>query len=628
MLIQRLRDRSEGVFSKILIGLIIVVFGLFGFGSITTFLAPVPKVAEVNGEDITQQEMEMSVERNRRLLLAQNVNPLEIDEDSLRSNVLQSLINRKLLSQAAASLDLAFSEEQLDQEIVTTDAFKIDGIFDSQQFQRVIGSAGYSPLSYRREMRQDRLFQQMSQAISGTAFVTSAAIDRAGSLTGQTRDVALLRIDVDSLIDGVGVTDEEQREYYANNQSEFESPETIDIAYLELKRSDFMDDVEVNEADLESFFEERRARYSRAESRRLAHILVETGEDEQASSQEINDIYQKLLNGGDFSELAKEFSDDPGSAANGGDLGFAEPGAYVPEFEDAAFALGMNELSKPVRTEFGYHIIKLLDLTPANEPALEEIRAEVESAYRESLAEELFVSASARLGELAFEAADLIEPAAALGLEVKSTGPVSRNETGGIGASDAVIAAVYSDDLLIDGNNSDVIEITPDEHVVVRVKQYQPSEIRPYEMVASTIAEKLRLQKASDLAEARAREIVDQLESGSLTRYVADQHGLEWQTQEAVTRGSMDLEGGIRSYAFSLPRPDESGKSVGYTTADDGDAVVVTVTNVRNKEPSGSTEADIPGLGRVLAAQEGRTVFSEFQAALADSADIERQLVD
>lgn len=626
MLIQHLRDRSEGVFAKILVGLIIIVFALFGFGSITTYLAPVPKVAVVNGDEITQQEMELAVERNRQYQLSQDVNPLDIDEDQLRDNVLQTLITRKLLSQAVEDMNLQFSEARLEKEIIDTPVFQINNVFDSEQFQVVIRSSGFTPMSYRDEMRSDKLLGQLMSAIKSTVFVTDSMIRRVGSLSGQTRDIAFLRLDLESLLSEVGVTSEELRSYYDANLQSYETEETVDIGYVELKLADIIDEVEVTEAALASYYTEHRASYSMPESRRVAHILIESSDDSdrEAAKQKAREIHQQLMSGGDFSELAKEHSDDPGSAANGGDLGFSERGIFDPDFEVVAFELDLEQISEPVLTNDGYHIIKLLELEEGHEPELEEVRETVENTYRESLAEDLFISRSNRLSELAFESADLQGPAAELGLQIKSTGHVSRKATEGIAGDIKVMDAVFSGDLLLDGNNSDIIEISQTQHVIVRVNSHELGKLQSFEDVKESIRENLIRDKASELAESSAREMVAMLESGSVTRFVADQYGLEWQVFSSADRNQTDLDPDIRDHAFTLPRPAEGDKSIGYTGLPDGDVVVISVTNVVNRAESDLIATEMTGIGGFLASQQGFLDFQEFQDNLSGISDIAR----
>lgn len=626
MSIQSLRDQSEGIVAKIIIGLIIVVFALFGFGSITTFLAPVPKVAVVGGENITQQEMEVAVERNRRLLLAQGTSPADIDEDELRRSVLQNLINRKLLAMAADDLGLYYSDEGLDEEIVSTEAFQLDGVFSPQQFQLVIGGAGYTPMTYRAEMRTDKKLQQLVNGIQKSAFLTDPEVARMSALAQQTRDVAFLRIDTEDLLDRVEVSEAEMHSYYDSHPADFMTEETVDLAYVEVKREDLMDAVEVTEDALRSYFERTKDIYALDESRRIAHILIETNDDvtQEEAKARIDDIHQQLMDGASFEELAREYSEDPGSADAGGDLGFNEPGTFVEPFEEAAYDLDINQISEPVLTQFGYHIIKVLDIEAAREPTFAEVRDRVERAYRQEKAEELFVEKSGELSELAFESPDLEEPAAALDLVIKRTGPVTRDADEGLAANPDVMEAAFSPDVLLDGNNSRIIEITPNHHVVVRVADYQPQELEPYERVAGDVRDILAHEKATELAESQAQEIVAMLESGSITRYVADQFDLEWQVVADVGRNEVGLDPEINREAFKLPRPPKGNKSVGYTMLSDGDAAVITVTRVVNGPADQLAKSELEGLQTVLASQQGNYEYFEFRQGLAESADVEK----
>ena len=626
MAIQRMRDQSDGIVAKIIVGLIIVVFALFGFGSITTFLAPVAKVATVNGADISQQEMEIAVERNRRIMLAQDVAPGDIDEDALRGDVLRTLINRELLSQQTVALDLEFSDSALDAEIVTTEIFQTEGVFDPQQFQRVISSVGYTPTSYREEIRLDKEFGQINSAIRGSAFMTKESVQRAGSLAQQTRDIAYLRADVDQLFDKVVVDENEVQAYYDANTSEYFSEETVDIEYLELKLKDLLPDVEFEESELVAFYDDTRDIYTENERRKAAHILIEVSDEvsESAAKESVDAIYARIVDGEDFATLAKEFSTDQGSAEQGGELGFGEAGTYVEEFEAALNNLSISQVSKPVLTEFGYHIIKLLDLEEEKVPTLDEIRPRIEEDFRESLAADIFVTKSARLDELAFESQDLADPAADLDLEIKTTGHVSRKAGNGIAATPGVMEAAFSADVLLDGNNSGVIEINSNKHVVVRIKEHRASEVKPVDTVSVTIRDLLLREKATKLAESQVKEMVSMLEGGSITRYVADQYGLKWEVTGEARRNHPGMDVDINRGAFSLPKPQPGKKSVGYALLADGDAAAISVTNVRNKSDDETGDVEQASLARILGDRQGTLDYQDFQDSQNQSADISR----
>jgi peptidyl-prolyl cis-trans isomerase D len=625
MSIQNLRDKSDGVIAKVIVGLIIVVFALFGMGSITTFLTPVAKVATVDGIDITQQEMEIAVERGRRMMLARNVAPGDIDEDALRQEVLQNLINRALLGLASEDMGLEFSDALLDEEIINTPAFQVDGVFNPGQFQLVLGGAGYSAMTYREEMRRDKTFQQLSSGIRATAFLTEPQVQRTSSLAQQTRDVAFLRVDIDGMLHEQTVTEDEINDYYVSHTDDFMTDETVDVSYVELKREELMAAIEVTEEGLLQFFEETKDLYAEDESRRIAHILVEVNDEvsEEQASVTIDEAYQKVIAGGDFAELAREYSTDPGSAENGGDLGFNDPGTFVEAFEEVAYGLALNEMSPPVQTEFGFHLIKVIDIEAAKPPVFVDVREQVVLAFRENSAEDIFVQQSARMSELSFETLDLVEISEELGLTIESTGPVGRDVADGIMTSPQVASAAFSSSVLLDGNNSDLLELDPNHHLVLHLNTYQPQEIKPLETVSVAIENILARQKAVVLAEAQGKDIVKMLEAGSGARFVADQFGLKWTVVGAARRSQTELDQQINEEAFSLPRPAEGNKAVGYATLDDGDVAVISVTNVQNKKLNDDLQ-DLNRLGRILASQQGTGEFLAWREGLEERATVSR----
>lgn len=624
MSIQTMRDNSDGVVAKVIVGLIVIVFALFGMGSITTFLAPTPKVATVNGEDVTQQQMEVQVERSRRLLLSQNPDPSAINEDQLRSDVLENLINRTLLTTAADDLGLAYGNARLDAEIVNTPVFQVDGLYNPDQFQLVLNSAGFTPTGYRNEMRKDKLLAQLGNAVQSTAFMTEREAKRATSLSQQTRDVAYLRVVVEDLKAAIVIDEAEIDRYYQSNPGLFMTDEMVDIAYIEIKRTDLLETVEIDEQALSDFFADTSEIYAEPERRRLAHILIEISDAQTdvAAKAEVDGIYQQIIDGADFANLAKEFSDDLGSAEIGGDLGFNEPGTFVDEFEEVGYSLSLNQMSQPVLTEFGYHIIRLIDLEAAKEPVFSEVRDLVEAEYREVGAEEMFVDLSSRLSEISFEATDLVEPADELELELKSTGLVTRNAVDGLASNPVVINAAFAPDVLQDGNNSTLIEITPNHHVVVRINEYQPSELKALEIVNADVKNTLLQEKANALAVERAQAMVSMLEDGSITRFVADQYGLQWTVLPEASRSDREIDAEINREAFSLPRPADGNKSVGYVSLTNGDTAVVSVTNVQNKPPVDIDMNNLNSLARVLATREGASDYQELRDHLAATGNI------
>ena len=626
MLIQQLRDGSDGILAKVIIGLIIIVFGLFGFGSITTFLAPVPKVATVNGEEVTQQAMEVAVERNRRLSQARGIPLDQINEDELRENVLRGLISREILSQATDEFELYYSDALIDKEIIESEVFQVNGVFDANQFHNVIRSAGYTPLVYRDEMRTDSLFNQMLTGIRQSAFVTEAESKRYSSLLSQTRDLAYLQIRVDELIDEVTVSDEEIADYYADRSGDFVTEEIVNLQYVELKHEQLAAELEVNEEALEQYYQDNMGDYSTDETRRVAHILIETSDDVSMEEAQIeaDAIYERIKQGEDFSALARDESDDVGSRDNGGDLGSNPPGTFFPEFESVAYDLTLNQVSEPVETEIGYHIIKVLEIDEAVQPTLADVRAEVEQLYRMSATEDEFVTSSSRLAELLFEAIDLEAPASELGLEVQSTGNLSRDSTHFLMANNSVVTAAFSADVLIDGNNSDLLELTDSHHVGLRVEEHAPSVTRSLADVTEDIRYILQRGKAQSLAGTRADSIVEAIKGGSLSQYVADEYGLDWVMAPSLSRFTRDIDPLVMREAFKLPRPADDQESLGTATMPNGDSLVLRVSEVTNRPPTELIDAEVASIRENLGSQLGLMDFQEFEDALTAEASIQR----
>ena len=626
MSMQSLRDGSTGIASKILVGLIIIVFAMFGMGSITTFLAPTPKVAEVNGEDITQVEMETAVERSRRMMIAQDIDPLSIDEDVLRDSVLQSLISRKLLSQLADDWNLVYPDALLDEEIRSTSAFQVGGLYNPEQFSLVVGSAGFSPQGYREELRKEKKLAQIATAIAGSGFLPNELVTRIGSISGQTRDVAYLLIEIETLSEQVETSDQELLVSYQESLQEYETEETVDIEYVELKKSDLLELVDASEQELLNYFEDTKEAYIRPEERRLAHIFKEYSSNGDARAA-VEKMYKQIIDGAEFDTLAKENSDDPLSAENGGDLGFSARGVFSSEsylqFEEVAFSLELNEISEPVETEFGFHLIKVLDIVPSVDPVFDQVKDSVVQSYRQDMSDEMFVARSSELSELAFESNDLQGPATALDLPIKTTGPVGYSATEGIAANPEIINMAFSEDLLIEGNNSDVIEVNTDHHVVIRVKKYEPAEIRSFDEVINEVRGKFLREKSVKLAEDQAKEIIEMLEAGSLTRYVADQFDLSWTVVAAVKRMSLELDDEIREKAFALPRPIEGGKSLGYAFLDAGNVAVISVTNVANYPEAQVSGEEMASLSRALGSKRGSIDYNRLEGSLLADASVE-----
>ncbi|WP_296220899.1 SurA N-terminal domain-containing protein [Pseudomonas sp. UBA2684] len=620
-MLQNIRDNSQGWIAKTIIGIIVALLALTGVEAIFTGTSNSQNAAEVNGEKIGSNDLSQAVEMQRRQLLqqlGQDFDASLLDEKLLRDAALNSLIERTLLLQGAADAKFSFSQPALDQLILQTPEFLVDGKFNADRFDQVIRQLGYDRLQFRQMLEQEMLIGQLRAGLAGSGFVTDAEVSAFARLEKQTRDFATLTLQADSK--AVQLSDDDIKAYYNAKAAEFMSPEQVVLEYVELNKDAFFDQVEVTDEDLQSAYENEIANL--AEQRQAAHILVEVSDslsDEQAKAK-IDDVQKRLQQGEDFAALAKEFSDDPGSAANGGDLGYAGPGVYDPAFEDALYALRDSEVSAPVRSEFGWHLIKLLGVQAPEVPSLASLKDKLERELKTQQVEQRFVEVTKQLEDAAFEASDLAQPAQELGLVVKTSAAFGREGGEGLTANRQVIQAAFSAEVLEDGSNSGAIELDPNSVVVVRVKEHKKPEQLPLEQVADSIRAQLTQVRASEAVKAKGEELLSDLRD---VQTPVDQ-AQAWQVVEAATRSQEGLEPAVLQALFRMPKPTATDKPnfAGLSLAN-GDFVIVRLNGVsEQKDPL--TDEEKAMYSRFLASRSGQQDFAAFRKQLETKADIER----
>ena len=615
-MLQNIRDNSQGWIAKTIIGIIVMLLALTGFDAIFNAASNSRNAAEVNGEEISLDELNQAMNMQRRQLAQQlggNFDPSMLDDKLVRESSLRALIDRALLLQGARDADFAFSEAALDQMILQTPEFAVDGVFNAARFDQVIQQMGYTRLQFRELLKQEMLIGQLRAGISGSGFVTDEQIEAFARLEQQTRDFATITVPAEPA--AVDVSNDEAREYYEKNTDRFRSPEQVVLEYLELNKESFFDQVEVSEEDIKDLYQQRIANL--AEQRRAAHILIETeGSDDATAKEKIDEVAKRLASGEDFSALAKELSQDPGSANEGGDLGFAGPGVYDPAFEEALYGLEEGQVSAPVRSDFGWHLIKLLGVQSPEIPTLESLKPELVRELKAQQVEQRFVEASKQLEDTAFESSDLLQPAQELGLSVQTTEAFGREGGAGVAANRQVIQAAFSDEVLVDGANSGVIELDPDTVVAVRVKEHLQPEVLPFDAVKDDIIAQLKSSKAAEQALAKGEQLIATLSDGGQVEQ-------QWQPVEAASRSQEGVEPAVLQQVFRMPKPEASDKpSYGSVRLSDGDFVVVRLSGV--SEPKAElSEEDKQNYRRFLASRSGQQDFAAYRQMLHENAEIE-----
>ncbi|RVU32654.1 SurA N-terminal domain-containing protein [Neptunomonas marina] len=626
-MLQSIRDNSQSIVAKIIVGLIIVTFALFGVESLVSLTAGSDAPATVNGEEITQQEFYQATELQRRQLLSQmgeNADPTLLDENLIQNMVLDSLIEQKTLLLAAQDQGLLISDRMIDQMIVSTPDFQLDGKFSAEQFEAVLRNVGLTPLMYRDLMRKERLIQQTKNAIEFSAFSTSGAVEQLVALDRQTRSFSYFPLSLEQAKQSVNVTDAEVAARYEEQKDSLLTDEQVVIEYILLDKLALRDTISVSEDDLRAQYDQLLASFKAEEQRPVAHILVEINGDvdEAAALAKANDLKAQLDAGVDFAELAKAESDDIGSAASGGDLGVNGKGVFVSEFEDAMFALDAGAISEPVKTEFGYHVIKVGELSEKTPPTFAEAKFDLTDEATDNKVEALYVEKLEQLADVSFSSGDLIEPSEVLDIAIETAAPFSRN--GGDNAvteNKRVIDAAFSAELIQDGVNSAPIELDSDRTVVIRVKEHQPPRPQALEEVAQLLKETLQTEKAAAVLKEQADAAVAALQEGSDINTVAA--GRAVSNEENVSRTASEIDPALLQQVFAMAKPVAGKATTGTAELSDGSLAVVSLTGVTvpTAEISADEQRFIEGF---LQSRVGQQEYQGAVEVLKDAAVVEK----
>ncbi|MDR6947305.1 peptidyl-prolyl cis-trans isomerase D [Pseudomonas sp. 2957] len=622
-MLQNIRDNSQGWIAKTIIGVIVALMALTGFDAIFQATTHKNEAAKVNGDEISQNELSQAVDMQRRQLMQQLGKDFDaslLDEKMLRESALKGLIDRKLLLQGAEQAKFSFSEAALDQVILQTPEFQVDGKFSSERFDQVIRQLGYSRMQFRQMLAQEMLIGQLRAGVAGSGFVTDAEVLAFARLEKQTRDFATLNVKADPA--AVKLTDDEVKAYYDEHAKEFMTPDQVIIDYVELKKSSFFDQVAVKDEDLEAAYQKEIANLS--EQRRAAHILIEVNDKttEAQAKAKIDEVQARLAKGEKFEALAKEFSQDPGSANNGGDLGYAGPGVYDPAFEKALYSLSKDQVSEPIRTDFGYHLIKLLGVEAPEVPTLASLKDKLTRELKAAQVEQRFVEATKQLEDSAFEASDLAQPAADLKLTVHTSKPFGREGGEGVAANRAVVTAAFSPEVIDEGANSTAIELDPETVIVLRAKEHLKPAQLPLESVNAAIRTQLTKEHASAEAKTRAEKLIADLRDGKAPLDKAID-GQNWKITEAATRGQEGVDPAVLQALFRMPKPAAKDKpTFSSVTLPDGSLMVVRLNGVN--EAAAPTDEEKAQYRRFLASREGQQDFAAYRKQLEAEAKIER----
>ncbi|WP_199611459.1 SurA N-terminal domain-containing protein [Flocculibacter collagenilyticus] len=628
-MLERIREGSQGVAAKIVLGFVIITFALAGIGSYLGQSSDVP-VAIVNGENINQAQFEQAYQNERARMeqqFGQMFSQLAADEsymEKFRQGVVDRLINDLLQDQAAKELGLRVSDEAIKESIVKMPEFQLDGKFDNDRYLAVLRQAGFQPSAFRDYLRTEMTRRQLGQAVAVTSFALEGEVKAQEALAQQVRHVEYATIDANQFKDAVTPTEEALQEHYQMNSTQFETDEQVKVEYVELNAADIAKNIEVSDEEVQQYYEENLANYKTEKKVRASHILIEFGDDEDAARKEIEAIQDELKSGADFAELAKAKSQDTFSGEQGGDLDWFEKGIMDPAFDEAVFELSeVGDYSDIVKSEFGFHIIKLTDVNDSETTELAEVKDKIAAELKQAQATEQFYDLQQQLSELSFEVPDTLEDAAvAINADVKETAFFSKNTAPAALSNPKVINAAFSEQVVQENLNSDVIELS-DEHVIVlRMVGHKPARTKSFdevkEEVTAAVVQQMANEKASELADS----IIASVKSGSELETAVTTHNLTLEKVEALTRQDNAVNYDIKQKAFSLPHPSAEVKSIEKIELASGGVAVVNVVEVKD----GEIAEDLTAAEQRLASVNAQADYKTFIEQLRAKAEIEKPI--
>jgi peptidyl-prolyl cis-trans isomerase D len=632
-MLEDIRESSQGLTAKIILGLIILTFAVAGIGSYTNSVDT--SVATVNGEKISQQAFKKAYQAQRSRMAQQfgeMFDTLSSDSNymaNFRQGVLDNLINEKLIDQSAHSLAIRVSDKRLKETIRTMPEFQVDGTFDNNRYLAIINQAGFfQPSDFRDYLRVEMTRSQLSQALVASEFNLPYQEKLQLTLQNQTRDIRFATIAAKQFELGLEISEEEIKSYYSANQGRFENKEQVKVNYISVNVNDIAKGINVTDEDIANYYQENIASFTQAEQRRVSHILIEysegDSESEASAKTKAEAVLARLSQGEDFAALAKELSNDTFSGENGGDLDFLEAGSMEASFDEAAFALqNVGDTTELVKTSFGYHLIKLTELKAEAIQSLADVKDELAAKVSNEQAQEAFYEQSQKLAEVSFEFPDSLEDAASeLNATIETSVWLSRSGNPTPFDNANIINAAFSDIVLQDNMNSDLIEVSDEVAVVLRLNTYQQASVKPLAEVEGQIKAIIVAQKATQKAQDTVEALLVQFKAGNDIAEQLTKLSSKFIQKSAVSRYSSDLDQSISREAFVLPHPEEGSISASSIALSNGDLALVELQAVQVKEAAAN-----PQMAQQQTSQLAQSAYKGYVDSLKVDAKIVRKTV-
>ena len=621
-MLQSMREGAKSPWVLVIIGLIVLSFVLTGAESLT-FGGAQSGAAKVNDREISFNELQFAIEQQRRQLTeiyGDQLDPSLLDDDLLRPGVLNNLVDRALLEDYAISLGIAASPEAIRRSIISNPAFEVDGSFSADYYRDILRSNGLTTDQYRAEQSGTDQLVKLESIIGDADFITPVEAKAAIDVVVERRDVRFLVIPDTALSSQYQVTDTAISEYYEANKALFAQPERLTVEFVELNPSQFV--LPVDEAELQTQLADALADYETKAQSEVAHILLVQNDDEtdQAYAERINVVGARLAADEDFAAIAADASDDIGSSFVGGDLGFTDGSVFPDAMEEAIANLEVGGISTAVTTDAGTHFILVKSRSAAEQVPDELLRAEITESLQTAQTQRDLLIAVDELRELVFTSSGLEAAAQELGLVIATSQPFSRDQGEGLFSEASLRTAAFSNDVLVDANNSDVIELSGSRFVALAVKEQLPEGTKPLAEVRSSISAQLTSEAQDRAMTTLVDDVNASLAAGETLEAISTAKGYEWRVELAATRQNVNLPSSVLQSAFSKRSADT--ETVSAVRLDDERYALVQLARTQAGREDTMVGVERDALLREVSDVSASLLRQEFMADLKRRGDV------
>ena len=614
-----IRERFMGTTGKVVLGVILLL--LAGTGLNYT-ISPRQYAAKINGEEVPLRDFQNAYRNIEAQFQGQQIP--DFYRQQLQTQAIQGVVVARSLTQHLIAEGFAVSDAQLQDYIANTPFFQIDGRFDPETYRAALATAGFVPAQYEATVRRDLVMQGYQQNLADSEFVTPGAFRRVIELRDERREVEYAVISPDAYIDDVTVTEADVLAYYESDPDSYRTPEMINVEYVQLDRDTAYARVSVDEDTLADYFSSVQNDYESSEERRVSQILLAPGDNPDAVKEEAQALLDRLRAGEDFAALAAEFSVDAGSARQGGDLGWVRRGDFVGPVEDAVFALAPGELSDVVRSEFGWHILRLDDQRGGGAATLAEVRGEVESRYRESRVDDVLFDLQGQISDLEFQGASLAEIAEATGLTVAQATDYHARQAQPFGNVPEIVSSLFGDGAALGDDSLRFIQYD-DTLLVANVLSRKPAGRQPIENVSGQIRELLTEEAAKAVADERGAQLASVLSADPALPFEMLIAGTAEASSEPIRligRREGDVPAALSAAVFGAPTP-EAGPYIGSVAAPGAGFIVYRLTRVVPGDPSALPQAQLEAERRRMALQRAAGYIDAIANTVLEQADVD-----